>query len=165
MTARGDTPETTAATAGSSAAARDVQPAWDAEALTALTRRLVHSWLGKQWNEATPRDLFAALALACREPLMDRWFATQERLRAADAKRAYYLSIEFLIGRSLETTLQNLGLLDEVERQLRRLGVDWESLVGAEPDAALGNGGLGRLAACFLESMASLDLPGFGYGI
>lgn len=142
-----------------------MQPVWDAEALATSTRRLVHSWLGKQWNEATPRDLFVALAVACREPVMDRWFATQERLRAADAKRVYYLSIEFLIGRSLETTLQNLGLLDEVERQLRRFGVDWESVVGAEPDAALGNGGLGRLAACFLESMASLDLPGFGYGI
>jgi starch phosphorylase len=141
------------------------QPAWDAEALTASMRRLVNSWIGKPWQKATPRDCFAALALACREPLMQRWFATQDRIRAAGAKRVYYLSIEFLIGRSLESTLQNLGILDEVERTLRRQGVDWESLVEAEPDAALGNGGLGRLAACFLESLATLDLPGFGYGI
>jgi starch phosphorylase len=142
-----------------------VPSALDADALVASMRRLVESWIGKRWNEATPRDCFAALAFACREPVMQRWFETQERLRAADAKRVYYLSIEFLIGRSLESTLQNLGLLDEVERALRRHGVEWEALVEAEPDAALGNGGLGRLAACFLESLASQGLPGFGYGI
>jgi starch phosphorylase len=142
-----------------------VQPAWDAAALTASMRRLVQGWIGKAWHQATPRDCFAALALACREPVLERWFATQERIRSAGAKRVYYLSIEFLMGRSLESTLQNLGILDEVERTLRRQGVDWEGLVESEPDAALGNGGLGRLAACFLESLATLGLPGFGYGI
>jgi starch phosphorylase len=148
------------------AAADRVAPsAWDADAIVASTRRLVQSWLGKRFEDASPRDVFAALALACREPMLARWFATQARIREAGAKRVYYLSIEFLIGRSLETTLQNLGLLEEVERALRRQGIDWEALVGSEPDAALGNGGLGRLAACFLDALASQDYPGFGYGI
>jgi len=146
-------------------AERAVPNAWDADALAASARRLVHAWLGKRFEEASPNDLFAALALACREPVMDRWLATQKRQREAQAKRVYYLSIEFLIGRSLESTLQNLGLLDDVERAMRRQGVDWEALVDAEHDAALGNGGLGRLAACFLDALASQDLPGFGYGI
>jgi starch phosphorylase len=138
---------------------------WDVDTIVASTRRLVQSWMGKRFEEASPRDVFAALALACREPVLARWFATQARIRDAGAKRVYYLSIEFLIGRSLETTLQNLGLLEEVERALRREGVEWETLVEAEPDAALGNGGLGRLAACFLDALASQDYPGFGYGI
>jgi starch phosphorylase len=142
-----------------------VASAWDADAIVASTRRLVQSWLGKRFEEASARDVFAALALASREPVLARWFATQARIRETGRKRVYYLSIEFLIGRSLETTLQNLGLLDEVERALRRQGVEWEALVEAEPDAALGNGGLGRLAACFLDALATQDYPGFGYGI
>ncbi|RIL04628.1 MAG: glycogen phosphorylase [Proteobacteria bacterium] len=139
--------------------------AWDGDAIAASMRRVIHSWMGKHWNEASPRDFFAALSLAARERVVQRWFATQERIRAAGAKRVYYLSIEFLIGRSLASSLLNLGVLDDVERALRSFGVDWEAVLEAEPDAALGNGGLGRLAACFLESLASLDMPGFGYGI
>jgi starch phosphorylase len=146
-------------------AERDAPAAWDAESLAVSTRRLVRSWIGRRFDEASPREIFAALALACREPVLERWFETQERIRKAGAKRVYYLSIEFLIGRTLESTLQNLGLLDEVERAMRRHGVDWEALVEAEPDAALGNGGLGRLAACFLDALASQDFAGYGYGI
>jgi len=141
------------------------QTIWDADAIAASVKRSIRSLMGKRWSDATPRDLFVALALACREMLIERWFATQDRVRQANAKRLYYLSVEFLIGRSLQSSLQNLGVLDEVERAFRRLGVDWEAIVESEPDAALGNGGLGRLAACFLESLATLDLPGFGYGI
>ena len=141
------------------------QTVWDADAIAASVKRSIRSLMGKRWSDATPRDLFVALALACREMLIERWFATQDRVRQANAKRLYYLSVEFLIGRSLQSSLQNLGVLDEVERAFRRLGVDWEAIVESEPDAALGNGGLGRLAACFLESLATLDLPGFGYGI
>ena len=138
---------------------------WEADAIAASVKRLVRSFMGKRWSDATPRDLFIALAFASREMLIERWFETQDRVRIANAKRLYYLSVEFLIGRSLQSSLQNLGVLDDVERAFRRLGVDWEEVVEAEPDAALGNGGLGRLAACFLDSLATLDMPGFGYGI
>jgi len=143
-------------------AARSV---WEADAIATSVKRLVRSFMGKRWNDATPRDLFIALAFASREMLIERWFETQDRVRKANAKRLYYLSVEFLIGRSLQSSLQNLGVLDDVERAFRRLGVDWEEVVEAEPDAALGNGGLGRLAACFLDSLATQDMPGFGYGI
>jgi starch phosphorylase len=146
------------------ARADDAQPNDGDEFLRAVQSN-VRYLLGKRWEDASPRDLVAAVALATREPLIERMFETQERYRRADAKRLYYLSVEFLIGRSLGNTLLNLGLLDQVEGSLRALGVDWEAVVDAEPDAALGNGGLGRLAACYLDSLATLGLPGFGYGI
>jgi starch phosphorylase len=90
---------------------------------------------------------------------------SERRYREQDAKRLYYLSMEFLMGRALGNNLTNLGLYDEARAVVTELGVDLEELQALEPDAALGNGGLGRLAACFLDSMATLDLPGFGYGI
>jgi len=121
--------------------------------------------LGKRWQDASPRDLFTAVSLAVRESLVEQMLATEERYRAADAKRLYYLSVEFLIGRSLGNNLLNLGMMEPVRATLASLGVDLEALRELEPDAALGNGGLGRLAACFLDSLASLDMPGFGYGI
>jgi len=131
----------------------------------ASLQRSLRYTLGKRWQDASPRDLFVAVALATREQLIERMFATEERYRAADAKRLYYLSVEFLMGRSLGNNLLNLGMLDKVGATLAQLGVDLEALRELEPDAALGNGGLGRLAACFLDSLASLDMPGFGYGI
>ncbi|MEB2345376.1 MAG: glycogen/starch/alpha-glucan phosphorylase [Deltaproteobacteria bacterium] len=134
-------------------------------AFLAAVHRNVRYLIGKRWEEAAPRDLVAALALAAREPLIERMFESERRYAGAGAKRLYYLSVEFLMGRALGNTLLNLGLLDTVERSLEALGVDWEEVVEAEPDAALGNGGLGRLAACYLDSLATLDLPGFGYGI
>jgi starch phosphorylase len=139
-------------------------PADGDEFLTAVHRNLRYL-IGKRWEEASPRDFVAAIALASRETLIERMFAAERRYRDADAKRVYYLSVEFLIGRSLADTLLNLGLLGAVERSMTALGVDWDAVVEAEPDAALGNGGLGRLAACYLDSMATLDMPGFGYGI
>ena len=140
-------------------------PALDCDAFVAAVQRAVRSLLGKRWEEASPRDFVVAIALACRELLVERMFESEARYRAADAKRLYYLSVEFLIGRSLANTLLNLGILDEVERALVERGVDWEAVVEAEPDAALGNGGLGRLAACYLDALAALQMPGFGYGI
>jgi len=121
--------------------------------------------LGKRWQDASPRDLLNAVSLAVREPLVEQMLATEERYRAADAKRLYYLSLEFLIGRSLGNNLLNLGMLETVRASLASLGIDLEALRELESDAALGNGGLGRLAACYLDSLASLDMPGFGYGI
>ncbi|MFX8891339.1 glycogen/starch/alpha-glucan phosphorylase, partial [Acinetobacter baumannii] len=90
---------------------------------------------------------------------------TNERYRAEHKKQVYYLSIEFLLGRLLGSNLMNLGIRDVVEQGLKELGVELARIEEAEIDAGLGNGGLGRLAACFLDSLASLDLPGHGQGI
>jgi len=142
-----------------------VEPALPLPDFAASVRRSLRYTLGKRWQDASPRDLFVAVALATREQLIERMLATEERYRAADAKRLYYLSVEFLMGRSIGNNLLNLGMLEKVGSTLAQLGVDFEALRELEPDAALGNGGLGRLAACFLDSLASLDMPGFGYGI
>jgi len=121
--------------------------------------------LGKKWEDLSKRDMLMALTLAVRERLLDAMIETEERYARADAKRLYYLSLEFLIGRSLENNLCNLGLLDLCRKTLGKLGFDFEEVEECEPDAALGNGGLGRLAACFLDSLATLGMPGYGYGI
>jgi starch phosphorylase len=125
----------------------------------------VHYSLGKAWQNLSQRDLFVAVALAVRDRMVDKMFETAARYRKADAKRLYYLSMEFLIGRLLGTNMQNLGLLEVCQEALLRMGVDLEELREGESDPALGNGGLGRLAACFLDSLATLGMPGYGYGI
>jgi starch phosphorylase len=108
---------------------------------------------------------YVSVALAVRDRLMERWIRTHDSYYEHDAKRVYYLSLEFLMGRTLGNSLVNLDLSDECERAVRELGYDLEDLRGAEWDAGLGNGGLGRLAACFLDSLATLELPAYGYGI
>ncbi len=120
---------------------------------------------GRVWAEASPRERLHALATAVRRPSLDAMRESERRYREQDAKRVYYLSMEFLMGRSLGNNLTNLGMYDEARAILSELGEDLEELNELEPDAALGNGGLGRLAACFLDSLATLDYPGFGYGI
>ncbi len=120
---------------------------------------------GRVWTEASRRERLHALAAAVRRPALDAMRESESRYREQDAKRLYYLSMEFLMGRSLGNNLTNLGIYDEARQVLSDLGDDLEELQALEPDAALGNGGLGRLAACFLDSLATLDLPGFGYGI
>jgi starch phosphorylase len=121
--------------------------------------------LGQTPLQCTAYDLFRACATPLRQRLMDGLTDTELRYRAKRARRVYYLSAEYLIGRSLCDTLLNMGLLDAAREGARQLGLDFDAVVEGEPDAALGNGGLGRLAACYLESMATLGLPGFGYGI
>ena len=121
--------------------------------------------LGKENKDLTKKDAFRAVALALREQLVDGMLETEERFSAVDAKRVYYLSMEFLIGRSMGKNLLNLGVLEETRAVLREMGFDLDEMRDTEVDAALGNGGLGRLAACFLDSMATLDIPGYGYGI
>jgi starch phosphorylase len=121
--------------------------------------------VGKDVASATEHDWFVASAYAVRDRIVYRWLASERASNAKGSKRVYYLSFEFLIGRLLADVLCNLGL-DEVSRAaLGDLGVDLDRLQSAEPDAALGHGGLGRLAACFMESMASLGIPAYGYGI
>ena len=121
--------------------------------------------VGKSPIAASERDWFVATALAVRDSILDCWFDTTRRTYESGAKRVYYLSLEFLIGRLLFDAIGNLGLLDEVRAALAAAGVDLDRLREHEPDAALGNGGLGRLAACFMESMATLGIPAYGYGI
>jgi starch phosphorylase len=121
--------------------------------------------LSKAWSDLSPADLFTAVALSVRDELVDRFLATQERYQRSDPKRLYYLSIEFLIGQSLGSNLYSLGMREVYRQALRNLGADLESIERSETDAALGNGGLGRLAACFLDSLATLGMPGYGYGI
>jgi len=121
--------------------------------------------IGKDDSTAKQRDWFHSLAYAVRDRLAERWMETMRSYYHADAKRVYYLSLEFLIGRSLSNSLLNLGILQEAQEALQELGIDFDLIRELENDAALGNGGLGRLAACFLDSMATLRLPGYGYGI
>jgi len=114
---------------------------------------------------ATAFDRYMALALAVRDRLVARWSWTQRSYYDEDVKRAYYLSAEFLLGRALVANLQALEIYDDYKQVLAEMGIDLDALVEREPDAGLGNGGLGRLAACLLESLATLGLPGSGYGI
>ncbi|RME62535.1 MAG: glycogen/starch/alpha-glucan phosphorylase [Alphaproteobacteria bacterium] len=125
----------------------------------------LHYLVGKDAAHASVHDWYIATALAVRDRIVDRWIETTKQTYARSEKRVYYLSLEFLIGRLLLDSVSNLGLFDTCRAALAQLGVDFDAVRGAEPDAALGNGGLGRLAACFLESMASVGLAGFGYGI
>lgn len=110
-------------------------------------------------------DLYQALAYTLRDILIENWIKTQHTTYTKKKKRVYYLSLEFLIGRTLGNTLINLGLYEEVDAALKSLGYDLDEIREIEEDAALGNGGLGRLAACFMDSMATLGLPAYGYGI
>jgi len=121
--------------------------------------------VGKDTGNATLHDLYSAVALTLRERLIGRWHETQRRIRARQPRKVYYLSLEFLMGRTLLNAAINLDLQGNARALLEEIGVRLEQLVEEEQDAGLGNGGLGRLAACFLDSMATLDLAGFGYGI
>jgi len=129
-----------------------------------VLERLVYS-VGKDAEHAQPRDWCVALILTVRDKVVDGWMDTTRRMYKENRKRVYYLSMEFLIGRLLADTLSNLGLTELCNNAMRELGVNMEDILLEEPDAALGNAGLGRLAACFLDSLSSLGAPGYGYGI
>ena len=121
--------------------------------------------VGRDPIVATDRDWFMATALAVRDHALERWMASTRSNYVSRSKRVYYLSLEFLIGRLLHDSLNNLGLVDRMRAALAELGVNYDKLRDIEHDAALGNGGLGRLAACFMESMATLGIAAHGYGI
>ncbi|MBN9016852.1 MAG: glycogen/starch/alpha-glucan phosphorylase [Rhizobiales bacterium] len=135
-----------------------------AAARNAINAKLTYA-VGKNAVTASDRDWFVATALAVRDRMVDPWIASSKQTYAEGLKRVYYLSLEFLIGRLLFDTMNNLGITETFRAALGDLGVDLEKLKTVEPDAALGNGGLGRLAACFMDSMASLAIPAYGYGI
>jgi starch phosphorylase len=130
----------------------------------AFAQRMMYQ-VAKDEHTATDFDVFQALAFAVRDRLMERWFRTQSAYYVADVKRVYYLSLEFLMGRALVNNVVNLRARDAYTDALRELGYDLEALQEREWDAGLGNGGLGRLAACILDSAATLGLPFYGYGI
>jgi starch phosphorylase len=136
-----------------------------AASLESSFRRHVRYSLGQEWRQLSRLEQFQALGLAVRDVMIDRLLETEARYRERNVKQVYYLSIEYLIGRSLENNLANLGLLDTCRGMLAQVGLKLEDLVEQEADAGLGNGGLGRLASCFLDSLATLDMPGRGYGI
>ena len=140
-------------------------PSEDVGALRDAIAAKVRYAAGRELSSARDHDWFVATALATRDRIVDRWLDSIARTNASGGKHVYYFSLEFLIGRLLTDALGNLGLTGEARGALGELGQDLDRVSEAEPDAALGNGGLGRLAACFMESMASLDLPAFGYGI
>ncbi|KAB0404105.1 hypothetical protein E2I00_008858 [Balaenoptera physalus] len=127
--------------------------------------RHLHFTLVKDRNVATPRDYYFALAYTVRDHLVGRWIRTQQHYYEKDPKRIYYLSLEFYMGRTLQNTMVNLALENACDEATYQLGLDMEELEEIEEDAGLGNGGLGRLAACFLDSMATLGLAAYGYGI
>ena len=142
-------------------------PAEDEE-VAALRRTLVAKLaysVGKDPTVASQHDWFVATALTVRDRIIDRWFPSTRTIYREKRKRVYYLSLEFLIGRLLNDSLNALSLTAPMRRALSELGVDLDALFDQEPDAALGNGGLGRLAACFMESLASLEIAAYGYGI
>lgn len=121
--------------------------------------------VGKSFEETSPQDQYHVLGNMIREYISTNWIKTNQVYRSTETKQVYYLSIEFLLGRIMGSNILNLGIHDVVEEGLRDLGISLDELESNEPDSALGNGGLGRLAACFMDSLASLDLPGHGCGI
>ncbi|MDY0391358.1 glycogen/starch/alpha-glucan phosphorylase [Desulfobulbus oligotrophicus] len=128
-------------------------------------RHHLMSFQGRDPDRAGDQDVYRALSYALRDVLMEKWIKTQKTFYAGKMKRVYYLSLEFLVGRSLGTAILNMGLMDEVTQAIEQLGYDLEELRDCEEDAALGNGGLGRLASCFMDSIATMKIPAYGYGI
>ena len=140
-------------------------PALDAPSIRrSLYHRLTYS-IGKDPITATDRDWFYSAAAVLRERMIERWMETMRSYYVQDRKRVYYLSMEFLMGRTMLNGMLNLCCEQEFREALAAMGLDMKNISEMEQDAALGNGGLGRLAACFLDSMATMGIPGYGYGI
>ena len=144
--------------------ARDARRMNAAELKAEILRHLEYTQ-GKDLAHASVYDMRMALTMAIRDKVIEPWFRATRATYAAQGKRVYYLSMEFLIGRLLEDAVMNLGLTDAAQGAVSALGHDFQTVLQDEPDAALGNGGLGRLAACFLDSMSTLGCPAYGYGI
>ncbi|MDH4028993.1 MAG: glycogen/starch/alpha-glucan family phosphorylase, partial [Nitrospirota bacterium] len=135
------------------------------EKLESTVRNYIEHHLGQDCERSDTFDFYIGLAYAIRDRLIEKWLATQRSYYKTKAKRVYYLSLEFLVGRTLGNSMVNLGMEDECSRALEALGCKMEGIRESEWDAGLGNGGLGRLAACFLDSFATLGIPAYGYGI
>lgn len=144
---------------------RGIAPVENVVDIKKAFNRHLHYTIVKDRNVATPRDYYLTLAHTVWDHLVGRWIRTQQHYYEKDPKRVYYLSLEFYMGRTLANTMVNLGIQSSCDEALYQLGLDIEELEEIEEDAGLGNGGLGRLAACFLDSMATLGLAAYGYGI
>jgi starch phosphorylase len=149
---------------GATGAAQNTNEPEAAALRESVLHHLIYT-IGKDRNAASERDCFIATALAVRDRIVERWMVSTRTSYAQNRRRVYYLSLEFLIGRLLINSLTNLGLTEAMRTALASLDIDLDKLRAIEPDAALGNGGLGRLAACFMESMATLSIAAHGYGI
>ena len=136
--------------------------------VNAIKENIIHhlmSFQGRDPERSGAQDVYRALAYTMRDLMVQKWISTQKSIYAKEKKRVYYLSLEFLIGRSLGNAMTNLGILEDAKQAVEQLGFDMTEIRDQEEDAALGNGGLGRLAACFLDSIATLKIPAYGYGI
>ncbi len=136
--------------------------------VSAIKENIIHhlmSFQGRDPERSGAQDVYKALAYTMRDMMVEKWISTQKTYYAKEAKRVYYLSLEFLIGRSLGNSMTNLGILEDAKQAVEELGFDMSEIRDQEEDAALGNGGLGRLAACFMDSIATLKIPAYGYGI
>ncbi len=136
--------------------------------VNAIKENIIHhlmSFQGRDPERSGAQDVYRGLAYTMRDLMVQKWISTQKTFYAEEKKRVYYLSLEFLIGRSLTNSMTNLGILEEAKQAVEELGFDMDEIRDQEEDAALGNGGLGRLAACFMDSIATLKIPAYGYGI
>ena len=141
------------------------RPVFDKEAFKEEVKNNVKALYRRTLEEADKQQIFQAVSYAVKDYIIDAWLATQKQYEKQDPKTVYYLSMEFLMGRALGNNLINLTYYDEVKEALEELGCDLNVIEDQEPDAALGNGGLGRLAACFLDSLATLGYASYGCGI
>ncbi|MFP4016571.1 MAG: glycogen/starch/alpha-glucan phosphorylase, partial [Halanaerobiales bacterium] len=135
------------------------------EEIKRIFKMKMRNTIGKEIEEATDKDAFIVLSSMIKEYLSDSWIKTNRKYHKDNVKQVYYFSIEFLIGKLLYSNLLSLGIMDKTRDTLADLGISLEDLCSVEVEAGLGNGGLGRLAAGFLDSLASLQLPGHGCGI
>ena len=142
-----------------------INPRFEKQAFKKEVKNNVKTLFRKTIEEATPQQLFQAVSYAVKEAIIDDWIATQEQYEKDDPKMVYYMSMEFLMGRALGNNLINMTAYNEVKEALDELGIDLNAIEDQEPDPALGNGGLGRLAACFLDSLATLGYAAYGCGI
>ena len=138
---------------------------FDKELFKTNVKDYVRNLFRKTLEEATPQQVFQAVSYAIKEQIVDNWMATQEAYEKEDPKMVYYMSMEFLMGRALGNNMINLQSYNDVKEALAEMNIDLNMVENQEPDAALGNGGLGRLAACFLDSLATLGYPAYGCGI
>lgn len=143
----------------------EIKETFDKEAFKKEVVTNVKLLFRKTLEEANEQEVFQAVSLAVKDDVIDRWIATHKEYEKEDVKTVYYLSMEFLMGRALGNTMINLGSHKEMKEALEELGLDLNVIEDQEPDAALGNGGLGRLAACFIESLSTLGYPAYGCGI
>ena len=142
-----------------------VSPTFDKELFKRSVLYNVRTLYRKTLEEATPQQIFQAVSYAVKDQIVENWMETQKQYEKKDVKTVYYLSMEFLMGRALGNNLINMQAFAQAKEALEELGVDINVVEDQEPDAALGNGGLGRLAACFIESLSTLNYPAYGCGI